>query len=115
MKNNFGQKIVKTIIGALVIAFVLGDVVVLFPRITKKDDGGTVIYRSIGSGFIYEVERRHSYYPQLGKVYYEVGTIIKLFGKEIHNDVHVDYTHFAVGADYSEVMETYVESTQESE
>ena len=115
MKNNFAGKIVKTLISAIVIAFVLCDIIILYPRITKLEDGGTVIYQSIGSGFVYEVERRHRYYPQLGKVYYEVGTIIKLFGKEIHNDVKVDYTHFAVGADYSEVMETYEETTQEEE
>lgn len=110
MKGNFAGKLVKTIVSALIIAFVLLDIVVLFPRITKKEDGGTVIYRSIGSGFIYEVERRHSYYPQLGKVYYEVGTIITIFGKELHNDVHVDYTHFAVGVDYNDVIENTTES-----
>jgi hypothetical protein len=28
-----------------------------------------------------------------GNTYYEIGTIVKIFGIEVYNDAHVDYDH----------------------
>ena len=69
--------------------------IVLFPRRKDLLDGGTVRYFSIGKGAVYEVECRHRLHPEDGKIYYEVGTIVYIFEKEIFNSVHVDYEHWS--------------------
>lgn len=79
----------------VIVAIWLLTVIVLFPHRNCLLDGGTVRYSSIGRGAVYEVECRHRYYPENGRIYYEVGTIISVFKKEIFNDVHVDYEHWS--------------------
>lgn len=59
----------------------------LFPRRYRVLDGGSVFYQSAGFGFIYSIEIRH----ELSRDYYEVGTVIQVFGKEIFNNTHLDY------------------------
>lgn len=61
----------------------------LFPRRYRVLDGGSVFYQSAGFGFIYSIEIRH----ELSRDYYEVGTVIQVFGKEIFNNTHLDYDH----------------------
>jgi len=79
---------------AVIVAVLLLAVIVLFPHRQCMLDGGTVRYSSIGMGAIYEVECRHRLHAEDGKIYYEKGTIISIFKKEIYNDVHVDYEHW---------------------
>ena len=68
----------------------------LFPRRYRVLDGGSVFYQSAGFGFIYSIEIRH----ELSRDYYEVGTVIQVFGKEIFNNTHLDYDHPLPYRDY---------------
>ena len=79
----------------VIVVFLLLATIVLFPRRKDLLDGGTVRYFSIGKGAVYEVECRHRLHPEDGKIYYEVGTIVYIFEKEIFNSVHVDYEHWS--------------------
>lgn len=85
-KKKPNKGVVATII---VVAIIL--TVVLFPRRNCLLDGGTVIYRSIAFGSIYQVEHLHRFYDEAGYVYYEKGYIVTLFGKEVFNNTYVDY------------------------
>ena len=82
-----GQKIF--LITLLVVLTILNFL--LFPRRYFYLDGGSVSYESFGFGFIYSIEKRHALYTENDTMYYEVGTIITVFGKELFNDAHVDY------------------------
>ena len=68
----------------------------LFPRRYRVLDGGSVFYQSAGFGFIYSIEIRH----ELSRDYYEVGTVIQVFGKEIFNNTHLDYDDTLPYRDY---------------
>ena len=77
----------------LVVGIVISIILVflLFPRRYLVLDGGSVQYESFGIGAIYSIEKRHAMCFENQTKYYEVGTIISIFRKEIYNDVHIDY------------------------
>lgn len=77
------------IIACIVISIILAFL--LFPRRYLVLDGGSVQYESFGLGAIYSIEKRHAMYFENQTKYYEVGTIVTIFRKEIFNDVHIDY------------------------
>ena len=66
---------------------------VLFPRKYIITDGGTVGYGSFPVPVIYSVENRHALCTENGTIYYEIGTVVKIFEIEIYNDAHIDYDH----------------------
>ena len=80
-------------------------VFLLFPRVTCQLDGGSAQYFSFGGGLIYYIDRRHSFYEEGGNIYYQVGSIIYIFGHEVFNNVHVDYSHLSVETHSSEYYE----------
>ena len=73
--NNKKLKIIG--ITVLIIIFVL-----LIPKIEGLNDGGTKIYKSL----IYEIIKVHKIKDDPLEGYYE-GTVIKIFGKEVYNNV----------------------------
>ena len=81
------KKITVTVIIVAIAIFLL------FPRIYSFKDGGTVVYASFGFGLLYSVEQRHRLYDEAGYAYYEIGTVITIFGIEVYNNAHVDYEH----------------------
>ena len=89
----------------LIVLFVLIAVYLLFPRVTCQLDGGSAQYFSFGGGLIYYIDRRHSFYEEGGTIYYQVGCIIYIFGHEVFNNVHVDYSQPAVETHSSEYYE----------
>ena len=89
----------------LIVLFVLIAVFLLFPRVTCQLDGGSAQYFSFGGGLIYYIDRRHSFYEEGCNIYYQVGSIIYIFGHEVFNNVHVDYSHLAVETHSSEYYE----------
>ena len=74
------NKKIWIIIGILVVLVIL-----LFPRVIALNDGGTKIYKSL----IYEVTKVHKIKDDSPNNYYE-GTTIKIFGKEIYNNLPKD-------------------------
>ncbi len=86
------HSVVKTVVLIVVIAVL---VFFLFPRKCHLKDGGTEIISSFpwGVGIVYSIENRHSLHNENGNTYYEIGTIVKIFGIEVYNDAHVDYDH----------------------
>lgn len=89
----------------LIVLFVLIAVFLLFPRVTCQLDGGSAQYFSFGGGLIYYIDKHHSFYKEGGNIYYEVGCIIYIFGHEVFNNVHVDYSHLAVERNDAKVSE----------
>ena len=77
----------------------------VFTRVTCQLDGGSAQYFSFGGGLIYYIDRRHSFYEEGGTIYYQVGCIIFIFGHEVFNNVHVDYSQPAVETHSSEYYE----------
>ena len=71
----------KKIFIIIAILVVLG--ILFFPKVIALNDGGTKIYKSL----IYEVTKAHKI--QTGG-YTATGTIVKILGKEIYNDVPKD-------------------------
>ena len=90
---------------ALIIVIALYLVYLLFPRATYQLDGGSAQYFSFGGGLIYYIDKHHSFYEEGGNIYYEVGCIIYIFGHEVFNNVHVDYSHLAVERNDAKVSE----------
>lgn len=88
-----------------IIEIALFLVFLVFPRVTCQLDGGSAQYFSFGGGLIYYIDRRHSFYEEGGNIYYQVGCIIYIFGHEVFNNVHVDYSHLAVETHSSEYYE----------
>lgn len=87
-KNNKDKKLYI----ALIIVIALFFVFLLFPRAYYQRDGGSAIFDSFGGGIIYEIDYRHSLYEEGGNVYYQKCCIIYIFGHEVFNNVHVDYS-----------------------
>ena len=100
IKNNKKHK--KTVF-VWIVLFVLIAVFLLFPRMNYQLDGGSAQYYSFGGGLIYYIDSRHSFYEEGGNIYYQVGCIIYIFGHEVYNNVHVDYSHLAVEKHEAEV------------
>ena len=91
-----GNKKTKTkkvigIISIVLVAIILGFI--LFPRRYELKDGGSVAYCSYGYGIIYQVENRNRIYIEGDYSYYEIGTVVYVFGIEVFNNAHVDYEH----------------------
>ena len=86
MKN--GRRLFFIIVVVAVIAFAA---FLFIPRKRELKDGGTTRYESCGFGAFYCVEHRHKIYTENGTGYYEVGTLVTVFGNEVYNNVHVDY------------------------
>ena len=86
MKN--GRRRILIIVVVVVVAFAA---FLFFPRKRDLKDGGTTRYESFGFGVFYCVEHRHRIYEENGIGYYEVGTLVTVFGNEVYNNVHVDY------------------------
>ncbi len=95
----------KKVVSALIIISVLISVFLLFPRMNYQLDGGSAQYYSFGGGLIYYIDSRHSFYEEGGNIYYQVGCIIYIFGHEVFNNVHVDYSHLAVEKNDAEFNE----------
>lgn len=90
---------------ALIIVIALFFVFLLFPRAYYQRDGGSAIYDSFGGGIIYKIDYRHRLYDEGDNVYFQVGCIIYIFGHEVFNNVHVDYSHLAVEKNDAKVSE----------
>ena len=101
-KEKEKNKAVKIFIICLSVVL---SVFLLFPRVTCQLDGGSAQYFSFGGGLIYYIDRRHSFYEEGGNIYYQVGSIIYIFGHEVFNNVHVDYSHLAVERNDAKVSE----------
>ena len=86
-KNKPKKKRIVTIILVVVLLVFL-----LFPRVYYFKDGGSKMYCSL-FGFIYRVEQLHKIYDEAGYSYYEIGTVVTVFGIEVFNNAHVDYEH----------------------
>lgn len=102
MKNNKKHK--KTVF-VWIVLFVLIAVFLLFPRAQYVKDGGSARYCSFCKGLIYEIDNYHSFYDEGGNIYYQVGCVIYIFGHEVFNNVHVDYSHLAVEKNDAEFNE----------
>lgn len=89
----------------LIVLFVLIAVFLLFPRAQCVKDGGSARYCSFCKGLIYEIDSYHSFYDEGDNVYFQVGCIIYIFGHEVFNNVHVDYSHLAVEKNDAKVSE----------
>ena len=66
----------------LIVAGVLLAILCLTPSRLYVDDGGTVMYKAI----LYKVENVHRMHPENTGEYLE-GTIVKIIGIEVYNDV----------------------------
>ena len=77
----------------------------LYPRAQYVKDGGSARYCSFCKGLIYEIDSYHSFYDEGDNVYFQVGCIIYIFGHEVFNNVHVDYSHLAVERNDAKVSE----------
>lgn len=73
----------KTVIIIILILIVL--LLLLFPKVDVLNDGGTKIYKSL----TYEITKVHKIKEDSLNEFYE-GTIVKIFGKEIYNDLTKD-------------------------
>ena len=80
------KKVVTIVVIAMTVIFLL------FPREYYFLDGGSKMYCSL-FGFIYRVEQLHKIYDEAGYSYYEIGTVVTVFGIEVFNNAHVDYEH----------------------
>ena len=100
------------IVFLLVIDIVMNAVLVflLFPRRDRLKDGGTVTYESFWFGSIYSIEKLHEIYFDGYYNSFRVGTIITVFGEEIYNSAHVDYSN----GYYAETMSSEEEEEMES-
>lgn len=83
----------KLIIIVISIAVCVLLAFLLFPRKYEFKDGGSVMYCSVAFGAIYKVEQRHRIYVENGYSYFEIGTVVTVFGVELYNNAHVDYDH----------------------
>ena len=83
----------KIIIIVISIAVCVLLAFLLFPRKYEFKDGGSVMYCSVAFGAIYKVEQRHRIYVENGYSYFEIGTVVTVFGVELYNNAHVDYDH----------------------
>ena len=83
------------IISGIVLIILL---VLMFPKVDEINDGGTKIYKSL----TYEVTRVHKIKEDSLNEFYE-GTIVKIFGKEVYNDLTKDVK---IIADDKETMTT---------
>jgi hypothetical protein len=90
MKNRV-KKNNKSLIIIFLIVLIALFVFLLFPRKIYLKDGGTVLYQSVGLGYIYQVEQRHRIYTEGNYSYYEIGTRVMIFRMDIFDDIHVDY------------------------
>ena len=90
-KQEINRQTKRKVVIIIVVSVLL--VFLLFPRKHELKDGGTIMYCSIAFGAIYQVEQRHCFYEEVGTVYYEVGTVVTIFGLEVFNNAHVDYEH----------------------
>lgn len=66
----------------LIVAGVLLAILCLTPSRVYVDDGGTIMYKAI----LYKVENVHRIHPENADEYLE-GTIVKILGIEVYNDV----------------------------
>ena len=66
----------------IIIAILVVFVILLFPRVIALNDGGTKIYKSL----IFEVTKFNKIKDDSPNNYYK-GTTIKIFGKEIYNNL----------------------------
>ena len=89
-KKSKTKKVIG-IISIVLVAIILGFI--LFPRRYELKDGGSVAYCSYGYGIIYQVENRNRIYIEGDYSYYEIGTVVYVFGIEVFNNAHVDYEH----------------------
>ena len=83
------------IISGIVLIILL---VLMFPKVDEINDGGTKIYKSL----TYEVTRVHKIKEDSLNEFYE-GTVVKIFGKEVYNDLTKDVK---IIADDKETMTT---------
>lgn len=79
------KKVVTIVVIVMIVIFLL------FPRVLYFRDGGSKMYCSL-FGFI-RVEQLHKIYDEAGYSYYEIGTVVTVFGIEVFNNAHVDYEH----------------------
>ena len=105
MSDQAKKKPKKGVVVAIILVAVI-LVFLLFPRKYGFKDGGSVLYCSFGFGAIYGVEKRHCYYQEVGYMYYEIGTVVTIFGIEVYNDAHVDYEH-SWSTDFSPEVEVW--------
>ena len=96
-----------------VITFIMIAAVLVFwffPRGYYTKDGGSATY--YGFLGIYYIDSRHRFHVEGENIYYQVGCIIYIFGLEVFNNVHVDYSHPIPAkhdAEYEE-LDKYIES-----
>lgn len=83
----------KTIITIIILCLIAVVIVALFPRRYGIKDGGSVRFESVCLGGIYVIEKRHMLILEGGKTYYEIGTVISIFGVEVYNDASIDYSN----------------------
>lgn len=93
MSKNPEKSKTKKIIVVIIIVVCVLLAFLLFPRKYEFRDGGSVMYCSVAFGAIYKVEQRHRIYVEGGYSYYEIGTVVTIFGAELFNNAHVDYDH----------------------
>lgn len=91
------NKKIFVIIGILVVVVIL-----LFPRVIALNDGGTKIYKSL----VYEVTKVHKIKANSLNEFNE-GTIVKIFGKEVYNNVPKDVEVIADGKEKEKLGTTY--------
>ena len=78
--KNLNKKILIISIFILIALLVL-----VFPKVDALNDGGTKIYKSL----TYEIAKVHKIKEDSLNEFYE-GTIVKIFGKEVYNDLTKD-------------------------
>lgn len=86
----------------IIIAILVVLVILLFPKVIALNDGGTKIYKSL----VYEVTKVHKIKANSLNEFNE-GTIVKIFGKEVYNNVPKDVDVIADGKEKENLGTTY--------
>ena len=94
MKN----KTVKIICIFMILVFFI--LLLIIPKVSILNDGGTKIYKSC----TYEITKVHKIKEDSLNEFYE-GTIVKIFGKEVYNDVPKNVQVFNDGTDKNDIKE----------
>ena len=86
----------------IIIAILVVLVILLFPKVIALNDGGTKIYKSL----VYEVTKVHKIKANSLNEFNEE-TIVKIFGKEVYNNVPKDVDVIADGKEKENLGTTY--------